>query len=333
MAHSLRPTLHDVARTAGVSHMTVSRVVRESRAVSPATALKVRAAIARLGYRPDPALSALAAYRTRRGGARGSVLAFLDCDGTPYSQVVLAGARREAELLGYRLERFRLPATLRGQARLNDILFHRGIRGLLFGPSDYPGRFEGWDWSRFAPVSLGALTHQPAMHSVALDYFHGALTACQRLEAWGCRRIALVVREPLEARTGHRWIGGYHAWLAFAAQKRPLVLTRWSASGIRSWLRRERVDGLLTIHRELDQAAAPGKLRLIFLNDAGSACGCPYLALDPRRIGGEGVAVLHHLLLRAQYGLPALPKTVALRAALTAGGELAGLRNVRPEIG
>jgi DNA-binding LacI/PurR family transcriptional regulator len=49
----------DVARLAGVSHQTVSRVLNEHKNVSEQTRLKVRAAIAELGYRPDGAARAL----------------------------------------------------------------------------------------------------------------------------------------------------------------------------------------------------------------------------------------------------------------------------------
>src|ERR1700709_2577967 len=49
----------DVARLAGVSHQTVSRVLNDHKNVSEKTRLKVRAAIAELGYRPDGAARAL----------------------------------------------------------------------------------------------------------------------------------------------------------------------------------------------------------------------------------------------------------------------------------
>lgn len=58
------PTLVDVAELAGVSAITVSRVLRTPDKVATETRLKVKAAVDRLGYVPNPAASALASLRT-----------------------------------------------------------------------------------------------------------------------------------------------------------------------------------------------------------------------------------------------------------------------------
>lgn len=55
----------DVARLAGVSHQTVSRVLNGHPNVREQTRLRVRAAIAELGYRPNTAARALVTGRTR----------------------------------------------------------------------------------------------------------------------------------------------------------------------------------------------------------------------------------------------------------------------------
>lgn len=60
------PTLDDVARIAGVSRATVSRVVNGGRLVSSATSEAVARAIIELGYQPNRVARALA---TRRAGA------------------------------------------------------------------------------------------------------------------------------------------------------------------------------------------------------------------------------------------------------------------------
>ena len=58
------PTIIDVAKQAGVSWKTVSRVVNGEPNVRPATAERVRAAIADLAYRPNTAARSLAGERT-----------------------------------------------------------------------------------------------------------------------------------------------------------------------------------------------------------------------------------------------------------------------------
>lgn len=61
---SARPTIRDVSRLAGVSRMTVSRVISDPALVLPATRDRVTKAIADLGYVPDRAAGSLASRRT-----------------------------------------------------------------------------------------------------------------------------------------------------------------------------------------------------------------------------------------------------------------------------
>jgi DNA-binding LacI/PurR family transcriptional regulator len=63
-----RPVMQDVARRAGVSHQTVSRVLNTPGDVRPATLERVRRAIGELGYRPDPVARSLVTRRTRTLG-------------------------------------------------------------------------------------------------------------------------------------------------------------------------------------------------------------------------------------------------------------------------
>lgn len=59
------PAMTDVARLAGVSHQTVSRVLNDHPNVREQTRLRVRAAIAELGYRPNRAAQALVTGRSQ----------------------------------------------------------------------------------------------------------------------------------------------------------------------------------------------------------------------------------------------------------------------------
>jgi DNA-binding LacI/PurR family transcriptional regulator len=62
---SRSPAMTDVARLAGVSHQTVSRVLNDHPNVKEQTRLRVRAAIAELGYRPNKAARALVTGRSQ----------------------------------------------------------------------------------------------------------------------------------------------------------------------------------------------------------------------------------------------------------------------------
>jgi DNA-binding LacI/PurR family transcriptional regulator len=85
----------DVARLAGVSHQTVSRVLNDHQNVSDKTRLRVRAAIAELGYRPDKAARALVTGKSELIGVVAQNSALFG----PAS--MLAAFEEAAELAGF----------------------------------------------------------------------------------------------------------------------------------------------------------------------------------------------------------------------------------------
>ncbi|WP_315070627.1 LacI family DNA-binding transcriptional regulator [uncultured Microbacterium sp.] len=97
-APTVRPaTVHDVARTAGVSAQTVSRVLRNAPSIKATTRERVEAAVQELGYKPNHAARLL---RTRRSDRIGA-LAHNLFDRGPGQ--LLRGAAREALKHGYTL--------------------------------------------------------------------------------------------------------------------------------------------------------------------------------------------------------------------------------------
>lgn len=68
--------MFEVAKLAGVSHQTVSRVINDSPDVSDATRARVQAAIKKLGYRPSNSARALASRRSRTIGLIAGGLRF-----------------------------------------------------------------------------------------------------------------------------------------------------------------------------------------------------------------------------------------------------------------
>ncbi|WP_269523096.1 LacI family DNA-binding transcriptional regulator [Coraliomargarita parva] len=310
-----RPTIYDVATLAGVSHMTVSRVLNGKQVVRPATVAKVEAAVNALGYRPDPVLSALAAYRSTSHPASSlSNLAFLDRDQTEYSAVVYEGVKAEAILNGYSVERHVLMHDLKQQLQLARMLYNRGVRGLLFGPSFEEWKFSDWDWSRFAMVSLGAVMHEPHMDSVCMNYFEGAFQACQILRERGCYRIGFAVNPFIEKRTGHRWLGGYAA--AVGLRNQVVLDGAWptNESDFSAWCDANQLDGVLVANESLLSYWHGNPRHFVMLNHVNQFNDSTIMRihLDPKQIGAEGVRLLHQSILRNELGLSKKPKKIAL---------------------
>lgn len=88
-------TLTDVARRAGVSGMTVSRVLRDAANVSQETRQRVLAAVAELGYVPNRLAGALASARTKL------VVVILPSLSNIVFPEVLRGANERLETAGY----------------------------------------------------------------------------------------------------------------------------------------------------------------------------------------------------------------------------------------
>jgi DNA-binding LacI/PurR family transcriptional regulator len=116
----------DVARLAGVSQQTVSRVVNANDYVGVATRERVRAAMRKLNYRPNPAAQALVTGRSR-------TLGVISLESAAYGPSSLQlGVERAAHAHGYFVSVARLAAFDRGSllAAL-DQLQRQGVDGIL----------------------------------------------------------------------------------------------------------------------------------------------------------------------------------------------------------
>ncbi|HEY5554642.1 MAG TPA: LacI family DNA-binding transcriptional regulator, partial [Cellulomonas sp.] len=91
-----RVTITDVAREAGVSVATVSKVINERYGVAAATGAKVRAVIETLGYESSLVARSLRSHHT-------NVIGILVADFEPFSAELLKGAAQAIRGTGYEL--------------------------------------------------------------------------------------------------------------------------------------------------------------------------------------------------------------------------------------
>jgi LacI family transcriptional regulator, galactose operon repressor len=185
----MRPTMRDVARKAGVSLKTVSRVVNGEEGVRPDTTEKVDAAIAALGFRRNDIARAL------RGGKRTRSLGLVIKDvANPFYSQIARGVEeiaRAHDLLVISGCSDEDPARERHLIRS---LCERRVDGLLVVPSGNDHRYLIPEIDMGTPAVF--IDRPPedeldvVVDVVLLDNTGGARTAVTHLLAHGHRRVA-----------------------------------------------------------------------------------------------------------------------------------------------
>jgi LacI family transcriptional regulator len=180
-------TLQDVAKLAGVSAKTVSRVVNNQGEISTATRQRVQAAIEQLGYRPNILARSLV---NRRSNTLAVVAWGIDYYGP--SRTVL-GIEQKSDELGYSLF-----LSLMAQPgdnhidRIVDTLIARRVDGIIWAVPEVGDNRLWIDTARLAslpPIVFLSMQSRPGLASVSIDNRHGAIQATRHLIDGGRRRI------------------------------------------------------------------------------------------------------------------------------------------------
>jgi LacI family transcriptional regulator len=187
-----RATIIDVAREAGVSPATVSRVLTGSKRVSAEPEQRVRAAVARLGYRPNPAAQGLLRGTT---SAVGVVVPDLS---NPYFAEVLKGVTNAAQHADFRT----LVADTgekAGTERDAALELSRWADGVVLC-SPRMSQWELGDLAAAVPrlVCVNRRSRGAPIPSVAVDFEAGIASICRHLRELGHHRVAYL-RGPVRA--------------------------------------------------------------------------------------------------------------------------------------
>lgn len=201
-----RPTIEDVARAAGVSRATASRVINNAPGASEPLRARVSAAVADLRYQPNESARALASGRPRTI----DVVAVTDNQGIgwlgthPYFSRVLAGIIPVVEGVGAQV-RLQLGDSDPVERAIDEIADHAGLGVVLadITPS-LAARLH-----RRCRRTVSLVRTAPSVPGMEADNIGGAVTAVTHLYERGRRRIAAVhgpATNPcaIDRRTGHR---------------------------------------------------------------------------------------------------------------------------------
>jgi len=202
-------TLHDVAKHAGVSSMTVSRVINDYPFISEAARAKVLKSIDELGYRPNAVARA-----TRTGVAQVGVL-YSNPNSSNLS-AFLMGAFRKAGEIGCQLL-IEPTAAHPTPARAVVKLIEAGVGAVVLPPPlcDDPRILKLLAAAGVEPVSFTTARPSPGVTSVAIDDFAGAAMMTRHLIELGHVDIAFIRGDPSHS-TATRREEGFRATMAQA---------------------------------------------------------------------------------------------------------------------
>lgn len=272
---SRAPTLVDVAREAGVSLKTASRVLNGAAYVSEKKATKIRAVMARLGYRPNELARGL---KARRSAAIGMIVPNLS---DPFTASSVKAVQEVARANGY-------VVILASSGGDDDVerseiqsLVSRQIDGLVIAPAD--GRHD--TFSDIIPSALQVVTFDQVIRTAKFDSVtvtnrRSAQQATQHMLDHGLRRIVAIGARPRLYTCAERVAGYCKAMNQASLQPRAclvehesMLTAEWLAEEV---IRSHKADAIFTLNWVCTILTLRG------LNKLGKKVGCdiPFISFD-----------------------------------------------------
>lgn len=201
-----RPTVYDVAAEAGVSAMTVSRVLNGSPGAGPEARRRVEKAVAKLGYRRNEN-----ARRLRAGDRTGLVGVIVTNIENPYYAQLLLGVEEVMDKAGTRLLVGMSHADSEREARLVADFVSRQVDALIVVPGGGDASHLESDQVRQTPIVFASRSSDAIQaDSVLIDDAGGSRRGVESMIEAGHRRIAFLGNAP-HVTTAQRRYEGYLA--------------------------------------------------------------------------------------------------------------------------
>lgn len=333
MPASQNPNLDAIAAAAGVSPMTVSRVLRNVPKVSPETRERVLAAVNSLNYQPDPHLARMMhLVRARKESRQRAVIAVIreevasdSMRNSPYQFVSIDDIRRRAQQHGYHAEEFWLGRENLTPNRLQKILHARGIEGVIVSPQSSELPCRELDYTKFASVSFGFAMREPSLHICSANLNLGIQKAASELDRRGYQRIGVAVTRWIDLRVQNGYSGGmffFHHDLPPKRRVPTLLMPHHQISEnfatFSAWIKKHRPDALISfgtlVPDWLKQLGlrVPADIGLVMHDwtDRMTAYSGIYHRRD--QVANAAVDLIATQLLQNEFGIPASPRQILI---------------------
>ncbi len=343
-------TMKSVAAHAGVTQATVSMSLANNPRIPQVTRERIQAIARHLGYQPNPYVSTLMRLR-RRGGplSHKPVLALVCAQRTedgwrnhpaPTIRQMREGAFERATLRGYRAQEFWLHRDGMSNRRFSEMLYARGIQGVLIGPladGDAPPALR---WEHFAAVSLSVPLPSLTLTTVCNDHYFSALQAVRECQRRGYRRPGLLLRAGHQQRFQGRWQAGFFVAGQLTPEltlAEPLFVDDWAAPEILDWLECEQPDVIVSsggaaLSERLTRAGwqIPRDVGLVCLACASANDQVSGVWQNGAMIGALAIDTLINSVERHERGLPEQATTFMVEGRWNEGRTLRTTAAPRP---
>lgn len=335
----VRVTQLEVARAARVHRTTVSLALADNPRIPAKTKARIKRIAEKLGYTPDPMLSALIAYRTkRRPVAFHGTLAWLgntelgyDWKLVPHFRDYYDGATERARACGFQLEAFDFNTPDMQSRRMAGILRARNITGVLLCPQPLAPLQGSFAWEHFSVVTFGYTLAALGVHTVTAAHYRAMRRIMAELRRRGYTRPGFSFPPGLVERHDYNILAGFligdgdvHAPPAV-----PPLFSPWrSPEAIGPWIEQHRPDVIVSGNHLIIDVLRELKLRVP--RDIGAVCptlpsadtDLAGVVEDSRRIGAIAVDQLVSMINRGERGIPEHPMRIHLEGSWWAGKSL-----------
>jgi DNA-binding LacI/PurR family transcriptional regulator len=220
---SKRLTLADIGRHCGYHYSTVGYALRNHPSIPEKTKAYIRRVADELGYRPDPTLASLVAYRKQKRDPNFRTTIGVIVDGEEKASAwrdpskkhfssleYWKGMKERAEELGYRLEEFSVGLKRQFEKRVDKILHARGISAVIVAPVWNTDDPISLSWERLSAITIGYSLASPHLPRITHQHRAGAQTAVRKMVDLGYRRLALMLPYEYDERVSHAWSAGFY---------------------------------------------------------------------------------------------------------------------------
>src|SRR5690625_91328 len=180
-------TIYDVAREAGVSMATVSRVVNGNPNVKPSTRKKVSDVIDRLNYRPNAVARGLASKKTTTVGVIIPDVTNL------YFSSLARGIDDIASMYNYNIILTNSDGNTEKEKRVLNTVLAQQVDGVIFmGHQVSPELRKEFDLTDTPVVLAGTIDEDNELPNIVIDYEKAIFDATKSLIESGNEKIALL---------------------------------------------------------------------------------------------------------------------------------------------